>query len=214
MKAKTCKKCKQELPLLNFWKQPNNKDGYFGKCKVCALELNDINALSKQLLLEQNIWACNGCKKELILSKQNFHIDCHTSTGFRLKCKECIKKDRLTYTRTIKKDDLDCFLKDVFVAAKGRALKKKLKFDISIENLKFLWDSQKGKCAIANINMTHTIKEGRLKTNLSIDRIDSTKGYTTDNIQLVCVITNIMKSTMTMNELLFFCKQIIKNNKK
>ena len=27
--TKVCKMCKEELSVDNFWKQPNNKDGYF-----------------------------------------------------------------------------------------------------------------------------------------------------------------------------------------
>lgn len=37
---------------------------------------------------------CNGCKKPLELSKDNFHIDKRARTGFVSRCKTCIKAKR------------------------------------------------------------------------------------------------------------------------
>lgn len=172
------------------------------------------NSISKQPTLEKNIWTCISCKLELPLNSKNFHSDVSTSTKFKPKCKKCAKRDRLNYTRMIKKDDLDYFLKELLSAAKIRSIKKNIEFTISIEVLKQLWEKQLGKCAISGVDMTHTILSGRIQTNVSIDRIDSTKGYSVDNIQLVCVSVNVMKGTMNLSELKHFCKLIIENNEK
>ena len=59
--------------------------------------------------------------------------------------------------------------------------------------------------------MTFKMNNGRVNTNVSVDRIDSTKGYLQDNIQLVCMAVNQMKNDLEINELIYFCKQIIKN---
>ena len=40
------------------------------------------------------------------------------------------------------------------------------------------------------MQMTYKFYEGRVNSNLSIDRIDSTKGYSKDNVQLVCMAAN------------------------
>ena len=80
--------------------------------------------------------------------------------------------------------------------------------------MKELWNKQKGLCALTSIKMTHTILEGKLKTNGSIDKINPSLGYTKDNIQFVCNIVNIMKSDMSMEELTYFCKIIISNNER
>ena len=212
MDIKICKGCSKELPLNCYWRQPNNKDGLYGKCKKCASKLVENNILEKQFLLEKNIWICIGCKKELILNKENFHCSIDSSTGFRSKCKNCVKENRLNFNRVINKDSLDHFLVDVLRASKTRSLKKKLDYNIDLEFLKDLWSKQEGKCAITGIIMKHSILNGRLKDNLSIDRINSSKGYTKDNIQFVCVAVNIMKGNMTMDELKHFCNLIIQNN--
>lgn len=57
--------------------------------------------------------------------------------------------------------------------------------------------------------MTTERGEGTVYTNASIDRIDSSKGYTLDNVQLVCNIVNLMKNTLSIDELCDWCKSIV-----
>ena len=49
--------------------------------------------------------------------------------------------------------------------------------------------------------------------NISIDRIDSSKGYIKGNIQLVCGIVNVMKSDSSEDEFLQLCKKIVEHNR-
>lgn len=77
-----------------------------------------------------------------------------------------------------------------------------------------LYNSQKGKCALSGIDMTFIKKTDGVKihTNLSIDRIDSSKGYEIGNIQLVCAVVNIMKTVLSTDELIWWCTKIVKDN--
>jgi hypothetical protein len=59
--------------------------------------------------------------------------------------------------------------------------------------------------------MSTIVGKGKHSTNISIDRIDSNKGYTKDNIQLVCAYVNIMKSDKSIEELKYFCQCILNN---
>lgn len=61
---------------------------------------------------------------------------------------------------------------------------------ITINDLMGLWDKHHGCCAITKIPMEH--RPNTLKT-VSIDRIDSSKKYVIDNIQLVCQFINLGK---------------------
>jgi len=60
--------------------------------------------------------------------------------------------------------------------------------------------------------MTYEINNGRVPTNLSVDKIDCKLPYSKNNIQLVCMAVNQMKSDMTIAQLIYFCKNIIENN--
>lgn len=84
---------------------------------------------------------------------------------------------------------------------------------LSKEFLCDLYYRQKGLCAISGISMTHEQSGGKCPSNISIDRIDSTKGYIEGNVQLVCSLVNTMKMQYTKEELLFWCRAIVDNNK-
>jgi len=97
-----------------------------------------------------------------------------------------------------------------------RNVKKRDKeFNLTLDDLKQVWDNQNGICPFLGINL---ILSGysRIEKNpiysASIDRIDSTKGYTKDNIQWVSRSMNLMKNTMT-NEQVFEILNLIKENK-
>lgn len=210
--TKICKGCRQNLPYSNFWKNPSNKDGYFGKCKSCAERVKDDNALKKQQYLDQNLWTCSSCKQILPLTEDNFYRRRESKTGFQNRCKKCLQKDPARCDRLVNKDSLDYFIKDRFYGAKNRALNKNIDFNISIKYLNDLWIKQEGKCAITGLVMKHSILEGKVKTNLSIDRIDPSKGYIIGNIQLVCNIINVMKSDMSYTDLKYYCNLILHGN--
>lgn len=81
---------------------------------------------------------------------------------------------------------------------KNRTKKNGWDFDITTEFIRKLFSKQNGKCAVTKIPFTfnpikHNSHKGRRKDPFSpsIDRIDSSKGYTKNNIRLVCVIVNL-----------------------
>jgi hypothetical protein len=73
-----------------------------------------------------------------------------------------------------------------------------------------LWYSNDGKCAITGLQMNH--KTGNLYT-VSVDRIDSTKSYTKDNVQLICKGINFLKNKHTQDETIDFLNQYYETRK-
>ena len=94
---------------------------------------------------------------------------------------------------------------------KDRAKSKNYVIDFDWTFLKETWENQKGLCAISKIEMTFIMNNGRVPTNVSVDKTDSTKKYSKNNIQLVCMAVNQMKSDLKIKELIYFCQKIIKN---
>jgi hypothetical protein len=209
---KICKLCNKDLPIINFWKNPSVKDGYFNKCKICANKVKDINAIKKQQYLKDNLWTCSTCNVTLSLTADNFYKRNDSDTGFQHRCKKCLQKDFNRTSRLIQKDNLEYYLKDRFYGAKNRAIKKQITFDLTLDYLLDLWERQKGLCQLTKVKMTHTILEGKLSTNASVDKINPLLGYTKDNIQLVCNRANMMKSNISIEELKYFCNLILQNN--
>lgn len=115
-----------------------------------------------------------------------------------------------TYHRSL---SLENFLKDTVKHARARAKSLNREFDITYLDLLEVFHKQNGKCILSGIEMQRTVLIKKNPYNISIDRIDSKKGYTKDNIQLVCFIVNTMK--LNYSDLEFFnnCKAVYNNLK-
>ena len=82
-------------------------------------------------------------------------------------------------------------------------------FEISPEDVIALWEKQDGRCAISGVYLTHHVDgSGKKEYNASIDRICGDKGYTINNIQLVCYRINIMKHTLSEDMFYWWVKTI------
>lgn len=77
-------------------------------------------------------------------------------------------------------------------AAKGNARDHGRQFSIDLDFIAAMYDQQQGRCAVSGIAFETGGYDGcRLRPfELSIDRIDSSRGYTKDNVRLVCKIAN------------------------
>lgn len=60
-------------------------------------------------------------------------------------------------------------------------------------------------CAYTGIQMTHKRGKGRIGTNISLDRIDNTKGYTKENIIFCTADFNDLKGSVTIDA----CQRIL-----
>tara|TARA_B000000475_G_scaffold265457_1_gene254053 strand:- start:776 stop:1630 length:855 start_codon:yes stop_codon:yes gene_type:complete len=72
------------------------------------------------------------------------------------------------------------------------------KVDIDLEYVLELWENCNGICPRFKIKMS--LLDGD-KWKVSIDRIDSSKGYIKGNVQLVCVLYNLMKNKLPEEEM-------------
>lgn len=85
--------------------------------------------------------------------------------------------------------------------------------NLTLEQIEDLYNKQKGLCALSGVPLTWVHGQGKVNTNISLDRIKHGEEYSIDNVRLVCVICNIMRLTMEDSELLFWCKQILETKK-
>jgi hypothetical protein len=81
-------------------------------------------------------------------------------------------------------------------------------FDLTLEDITNLWDCQNGMCALSNLPMKISDEE----YDISLDRIDSSKGYINGNIQLVTKQVNYMKQDYTQEDFVNLCKIIAEHN--
>ena len=92
--------------------------------------------------------------------------------------------------------------------AMNTAKKKNLEFNLNSEFLLKLYLNQNKRCAVSGILIVPVDKKCKKINQISIDRIDNSKGYTTDNIQLVALGINYLRNTFTVDEAISFIEGI------
>jgi hypothetical protein len=97
-------------------------------------------------------------------------------------------------------------LKNLCTKAKSRAKE----FSLIDQDLFDLWEKQNGQCAYTKLPLLATANQFN---TMSLDRVDSSKGYVVGNIQLVCAAINKMKQEYTEEVFLLFCLLVTQNSK-
>lgn len=124
--------------------------------------------------------------------------------GLEARCKDCDRKRALEQSV-----GLTSLLKEKVTGAKIRSRQKgqnsTLTFDMALTQL----NVQGGLCYYTSIPLTG--EPGNLD-NVSIDRLDSMKPYTMDNVVLCCEAINIMKNEMSYKDFVDYCRAIVDNS--
>jgi len=117
--------------------------------------------------------------------------------GCRMKiCKPCNSKRVKSQTPE----------KRMWQRAKQRARAKGMESTLEVEDI-FL----PKVCPILGIELkVNSGRPGAYDSSYSLDRIDNSKGYTQDNIQVISQIANAMKANASAEQLLLFAKYILK----
>lgn len=207
-KTTICTLCGRELPKSRENFRRNIRDGhdvYHSACRECEDQYRNMDIWKGSLLL------CNKCHEYKPLDcftpnhTKNKYRKCYSYT-----CKGCTNIRQANHEITLDSHSkLHRCLNFRFLGARDRAVRCNIEFDITLDYIKQLWNKQEGKCALSEIPMTYSLREGRTPTNISIDKIDRSKGYTIGNVQLVCMACNQIKSDLTEEEMYNFCKNIV-----
>lgn len=106
---------------------------------------------------------------------------------------------------------LDITLEERFQLMLKTAMNRKtVECFISVDDIKVVWQKQNGRCAYTDLPLVATAHQVE---TVSLDRIDSSKDYTADNIQLVCTPINRMKSDMTEKQFIELCQLVTQYRK-
>ncbi len=104
----------------------------------------------------------------------------------------------------------------MYSGAKKRASDKGLAFTISLEDIDNLILRQEDRCALSGVKLNwEWVKMGKRvcpPDRASLDRKDSSEGYTPDNVQLVTDIVNRCKNMYAESEFLEMCQQVTETN--
>lgn len=162
---------------------------------------------------------CETCGKEF--KRRKAEVNRSKKLGRRNYCSlQCVGKDNHTHLPANpenlipdnKADDLSPFR---FFMKILRNCKRK-PFFITVEDLKKQWEKQNGKCPYTGwkLKTPKNTRESLPRTpdRASLDRIDSSKPYTKDNIQFVSLMAQYAKNTWDDQELKDFCEAVVNFN--
>lgn len=206
-----CPHCGRELKRNreNFKRSKNKETGkeeYHIICRDCEAKIEHDKHWDGDKL------RCLVCGRSLDPSEFDSHTE-YTIRGHRDgRCRECKRKQNQEARKNY--DDKKRLYKTIqarVLNASERAKRKGIPCTITKEFILDLWNKQNGLCAISKIPMTYEMDSGRIYTNVSIDQIEQGKGYTEDNVQLVCMAVNQLKSDWDMNTVRYICKMVVDN---
>lgn len=103
---------------------------------------------------------------------------------------------------------------DVWYRINSEAQGRKIDFSLTIEEAWDQFEKQNGICSLSGLKLKFPEKSKEKSKTASLDRIDSSKGYTKDNIQWVHKDINWMKNRFDQNYFIEMCKRIANYNKK
>lgn len=204
-KMKCCKTCNVEQPITNFHK---NGTTHHPSCKPCR----QTERKSVRYERKEGTKNCPDCGEEI--STDNFNSDSSQPDGLQTYCRpHAIVRQRSRLSK------YDGFIKNNFKDIRSNAKRRNITVNITTKDINDLFKKQNGLCAISKIKMTHICTERKNndqhilnKWNISVDRIDSTKGYEKDNIQLVCAIINRLKFNLSTDDFLLIITAITQHN--
>lgn len=165
---------------------------------------------------------CTRCKVEKDTSE--FHKSKDKKFGVNNVCKICAKIiSKKYYSKNSKqiKQRVSCYSQS-YIPKHSREIDSRLKnlctkaksrtkeFTLIDQDLLDLWEKQNGQCAYTKLPMLATSNQFN---TVSLDRVDSSKGYVVGNVQLVCAAINKMKQEYTEELFVLMSHLVTQNNK-
>jgi hypothetical protein len=145
---------------------------------------------------------CFKCKEES--SYEFFFKHNQTSDGYHSWCKKCCTEGNIK-SRNKQNSTIEGRARVFLLNAKKSAAKRNQEFSLTIKDIADCWNEQQEICAYSGRKMT--LFPSQLNT-VSIERINSSVGYTKDNTILVCHAVNRMKSNFEFDDFYNFCKDV------
>lgn len=156
---KICNKCQRVLSDPDFYKDKSHKDGLRSTCKKCT------NA-SHAKYVEKN-------RKKVNAQKREWQRKDRANLSEKRKIQQRIQWDKGRGKRLLQR-------------AKYRAKKKGLAYDLDNYSEDIIKRVHALRCEMTGLPMRIEGTSGKEWDSPSLDRIDATKGYTHDNIRVIC----------------------------
>lgn len=98
-----------------------------------------------------------------------------------------------------------------FYHVQAGAAARNIPFDVTIQDVWDIFEKQQGKCALSGLDLVfYKNHKNKGEQTASLDRIDSSRGYTKDNLQWIHKDINYMKSDLPQDAFVALCELVSK----
>lgn len=182
---KTCTQCKQTKPTDGFYPR-GDRGGYRSRCKDCEAKKRAAEAPRRRVYRQ-------AIKAQTAATHAEY---------YRTHRDEILTYNREYYQKR-RQEEPEW---ELLSRAKNRASREGLSFDLTVKDIHI-----PDICPVLGLSLEMTSrrgKQGPLPNSLSIDRIDSSKGYTRGNVRVISNRANTLKSNATVEELELVLKDL------
>lgn len=145
---------------------------------------------------------CNKCglTKEL----KNYNKSTRSWDGFHTLCRDCAKEwHHVKYV----KEQNEFSLEKLYEKCKRTSKYRGINFELTLDDLQSKYFSQNKLCKYSGRELSFLSGDNKI----TIDRVDSNKGYTADNVALCCYTVNLMKRDIPLKEFISLVQEIYKH---
>lgn len=216
--------------IVSLAKEKTSKSGrkrIFFTCKCKCGNIKDVSKDNIQNNKSNCIKCLNISKRKIRYGDKYFNLifisydkTKNNNSKINVRC-DCGKELKIVSSRWGKNKSCGCYRKNQgkshwnyngmnyisgnhLWAFRNNAKKRNLEFSVTPEFLDELFQKQNYLCRLSGLPIEFNIKT----RTASLDRIDSSKGYTKDNIQWVHKDINSMKSNRNEKDFLLLCETI------
>lgn len=209
---KECNRCHRRRQLTSFHRCRTEVDGLQRKCKDCVIELQRLkreriksgeHQPRPRLKHPRGRKICTKCGEVKKATTEFFE---ELATGFRglfpecRVCRQSAKLERIHGWPWAKR-------LISYVNGPRHTSRTTEPFDLTTEFLEMMFARQEGRCAWTGVKMTTDIGSDRLRI-VTLDRLDNTRGYTSDNVTLVCKAANQARGDASVEEFVRFLDDV------
>lgn len=205
--SKVCPRCGQEKPSASFRLDSRTNSGLKTWCKGCE------TAQSKERNQRPEVKAENARKMRAYRQRPEAKPGIRATQKKQYKKRYGTERYKQSQKEAAKRYHAKTPRLNIHIALKHAVRRRPTVNPITTDEVMAIWRAQEGMCAASGIVMTWG--RGRLMpSSVSIDRIDSSRGYEKDNVRLVCYQVNTFRGRWSDDQMLLMAKAIIAHMEK
>lgn len=182
---KVCAACKVAKQVTDFYRHTRRRDGLSSYCKRCQKSY-------KARYYRQNKARLDEENREYVRANV-------ASVGEYRK-----EWNQAAYINSVRKQ--------LSTKLRSGLKRRPTENPMTLDDLVKMYERQSGKCLLTGIQMTR-LGGKTLATSISIDRIESAKGYTPDNVRLICHAVNAFKGAWSDELMLDTAEALLRANR-